>query len=65
MSLPDGQWFLIDKDDRQMIWICAVCGGPFNDKCFPFLLGIKTGIDPGDICICEGCRSGLCGRCNP
>eukprot|EP00973_Karenia_brevis_P043889 6078010-Karenia_brevis.AAC.1 len=49
MPLRDGQWFLIDKAARRMIWICAVCGGPFNDKCCPFLLGIKTGIDPGDI----------------
>eukprot|EP00973_Karenia_brevis_P028932 3990566-Karenia_brevis.AAC.1 len=32
-----------------MIWICTVCGGPFNDKSCPFLLGIKTDIDPGDI----------------
>eukprot|EP00973_Karenia_brevis_P057536 8002369-Karenia_brevis.AAC.1 len=49
MPLRDGQWFLIDQAERQMTWIYAVCGGHFNDKSCPFLLGIKTGIDPSDI----------------
>eukprot|EP00973_Karenia_brevis_P024318 3355378-Karenia_brevis.AAC.1 len=49
MPLREGQWYLIDKADRQMIWICAVCGGPINDKSCPFLFGIKDGVDPSDI----------------